>query len=108
MSNDCLLDLSGNVTVGDRVTLSEAAKVFTHSHQIDGVGQDWRLGALSFSTLNIGDDVWIGANAVILSSVSEIGAGAVIAAGAVVRSDVPAGAVVGGVPSKLIRMREIV
>lgn len=108
ISNDCLLDLSGNITVGDRVTLSEAAKVFTHSHQIDGVGQDWRQGAISFSTLTIGDDVWIGANAVVLSSVSSIGAGAVIAAGAVVRTDVPAGAVVGGVPSKLIRMREIV
>lgn len=108
VSNDGLLDLSGNVTVGDRVTLSEAAKVFTHNHQIDGVGQDWRQGTVYFSSLTIGDDVWIGANAVVLSSTSSIGAGAVIAAGAVVCADVPPGAVVGGVPSKLIKMRKII
>ena len=52
----------------------------------------------------IGDDVWIGENAVILSG-TNIGQGAVIAAGAVVSGTVPAYSIVGGVPAKLIKYR---
>lgn len=52
----------------------------------------------------IGNDVWIGANAVILRGVT-VGDGAVIAAGAVVTRDVPPYAIVGGVPAKVIRHR---
>lgn len=52
----------------------------------------------------IGNDVWIGAHAVILSGV-KIGNGAVIAAGAVVTKDVPAYAIVGGVPAKVVKYR---
>lgn len=52
----------------------------------------------------IEDDVWIGNGATILSGV-KIGQGAVIAAGAVVSTDVPAYAVVGGVPARLIKYR---
>lgn len=52
----------------------------------------------------IGDDVWIGQNAVILSGVT-IGQGAVVAAGAVVSKDVPPYAIVGGVPAKVLKFR---
>lgn len=53
----------------------------------------------------IGNDVWIGDRVIILPGV-HIGDGAIIAAGAVVTKDVPAYAIVGGVPAKLIRMRQ--
>jgi acetyltransferase-like isoleucine patch superfamily enzyme len=52
----------------------------------------------------IGADVWIGYGAVVLSGVS-IGDSAIVAAGAVVRSDVPANAIVAGNPSVVIGMR---
>ncbi|MEK5040732.1 DapH/DapD/GlmU-related protein [Sporosarcina sp. FSL K6-3457] len=52
----------------------------------------------------IGNDVWIGAHAVILPGVS-IGNGAIVGAGAVVTKDVPPFAIVGGVPAKIIRYR---
>jgi acetyltransferase-like isoleucine patch superfamily enzyme len=52
----------------------------------------------------IGNDVWIGANAILLPGIT-IGDGAVIGAGAVVTKDVPPYAIVGGVPAKLIRYR---
>ena len=52
----------------------------------------------------IGNDVWIGANAIILQGVT-IGDGAIIAAGAVVTKDVPPYAIVGGVPAKVIKYR---
>jgi virginiamycin A acetyltransferase len=52
----------------------------------------------------IGNDVWIGANVVVRRGV-RIGDGAVVGAGAVVAEDVPAFAVVGGVPAKIIKYR---
>jgi len=54
--------------------------------------------------VRIGNDVWIGARATILSGV-EIGDGAVVAAGAVVTKNIPPYAIVGGVPAKLIKYR---
>ena len=52
----------------------------------------------------IGNDVWIGNNAVILQGIN-IGDGAIIAAGAVVTKDVPPYAVVGGVPARVLKYR---
>ena len=53
----------------------------------------------------IEDDVLIGANAVVLEGV-RVGKGAVVAAGAIVVSDVPAEAVVAGVPARVIKMKD--
>lgn len=57
-----------------------------------------------FERIKIGNDVWIGARAIILDGVT-IGDGAIVAAGAVVTKDVPDYAVVGGVPAKILRYR---
>ena len=54
--------------------------------------------------INIGNDVWIGARAIIIDGVS-IGDGAIIAAGSVVTRNVPPYAVVGGVPAKVLHYR---
>lgn len=54
--------------------------------------------------VTIGNDVWIGSNAVILQGV-DVGNGAVIAAGAVVTKDVPSFTIVGGVPARMIKTR---
>lgn len=57
-----------------------------------------------YKQIHIGNDVWIGARAIILDGVS-VGNGAVIAAGAVVTKDVPPYTIVGGVPAKNIKLR---
>ncbi|WOO87418.1 2,3,4,5-tetrahydropyridine-2,6-dicarboxylate N-acetyltransferase [Mollicutes bacterium LVI A0039] len=57
----------------------------------------------SASPVTIGDDVLVGANAVVLEGV-QVGAGAVIAAGSIVTTDVPAGSVVAGSPARVIKM----
>ena len=59
----------------------------------------------SDNPLVIGHDVWIGDRVTVLAGCRYIGNGAVLGAGAVVTTDVPAYAIVGGVPARIIRMR---
>ena len=60
--------------------------------------------ATSKGDILIGDDVWIGERAVILSGV-EIGRGAIVAAGAVVSKSIPPYAIAAGVPAKVVKYR---
>ncbi|VVC00317.1 2,3,4,5-tetrahydropyridine-2,6-dicarboxylate N-acetyltransferase [uncultured archaeon] len=62
------------------------------------------VDCFSKGAITIGNDVWVGANAIILSNVT-IGNGAIIAAGAVVAKDVPPYAIAGGVPAKVLKYR---
>ena len=55
-------------------------------------------------TIEIGNDVWIGANVLIMGGIN-IGDGAIIGAGALVTKDVPPYSIVGGTPAKIIKMR---
>jgi acetyltransferase-like isoleucine patch superfamily enzyme len=55
--------------------------------------------------LEIGNDVWIGHNVIIMPTVKHIGDGAVVAAGAVVGTDIPPYAVVAGYPARVVRYR---
>lgn len=73
---------------------------FPFKHYILGEDKE----ALSKGDIIIGDDVWIGLNAIICSGV-KINQGAIIAAGAIVTKDVPPYAIVGGNPAKVIKYR---
>ncbi len=69
-----------------------------------GVEPEYEYNEPEFKQVTIGNDVWIGARAMILDGVC-VGDGAVIGAGAVVTKDVPPYAIVGGVPAKIIKFR---
>lgn len=93
------LDMEGGLTLGDDVLVSEHALIFTHDHGLDPHSTAQPVPK------TVGSGVWIGARAVILSSCTQIGAGAVIGAGAIVTRDVPAGAIVAGNPARIIGYR---
>lgn len=88
----------GPVTIGSHVNLAQGITVTALNHNFDN--PKLRIDEQGVSTLPvvIEDDVWIGANAVILPGVT-IGRHSVVAAGAVVTRNVPAGSVVAGVPA---------
>jgi maltose O-acetyltransferase len=93
-----------NVTIGRDVMMGPDVMILAGNHTFDRLDIPMRLQAQQRERCQIGDDVWIGARAIILGGVS-IGDGAVVAAGAVVTRDVPAYAIVGGNPARLIRFR---
>ncbi|AGS26187.1 acyltransferase [Rhizobium etli] len=96
--------VSGKVTCGNGVRIASHASIVGFNHGFDDPDRPiHRQGVVSIGII-IGDDVWIGANCVILDGVT-IGNGAVIAAGAVVTQDIPSLAIAGGVPAKVLRNR---
>lgn len=96
--------ISGKVRCGDGVRIASHVSLVGFNHGYDD--PDLPIYKQKHETLGITieDDVWVGANAVVVDGVT-IGRGAVIAAGAVVSKDVPPMAIVGGVPAKVLRYR---
>jgi len=98
------------IIIGDHVMLGPRVTMITGDHRMDmigkfmtDVGEGDKLPENDLPIVLKGDN-WIGANATILKGVT-IGEGAVVAAGALVVTDVPDYAIVGGVPAKVIRYR---
>jgi acetyltransferase-like isoleucine patch superfamily enzyme len=92
----------GPVRIGSHVNLAQGIIVTALNHNF--AEKDRRIDEQGVSTVpvTIGDDIWIGANAVILPGVT-IGNHSVVAAGAVVTKDVPPHSLVAGVPAKIIK-----
>ena len=88
------------VVIGDTVMLAPNVVITTANHPLDAEGRRKHLGIAK--PVTIGNDVWIGANAVILPGVT-IGNNVVVAAGAVVREDIPDNTLVAGVPARRIK-----
>ena len=92
----------GPVTIGSHVNLAQSITVTALNHNYSDTTKRIDEQGISTNPVTIENDVWIGANAVILPGVT-IGQHAVVAAGAVVTADVPANTVVGGVPARIIK-----
>jgi maltose O-acetyltransferase len=96
ISYDCFFDSLEWITLGDRVDLAMGVLLITSSHHLGPPRR--RAGASKRAPITIGDGAWIGARAMILPGVT-IGAGAVIAAGSVVRGDCEPDTLYAGVPA---------
>lgn len=99
---DAYFDGSGGIQMGDDCLLGPRVSIFSSNHGFESVCGLIREQPKSFSRVEIGDNVWIGAHVVILAG-SRIGSNCVIAAGSVVKGELSSGAIYGGVPVKLIR-----
>ena len=103
------IDLTDDVTIGVGVIISEQTLIYTHEHYHKEKGTTHlemtnKLG-VKHSPLTIGDDVYIGAGAMILEGCQTLGKGCVIAAGSIVTKSVPSYAIWGGVPASHIGNR---
>jgi maltose O-acetyltransferase len=94
------IDLNSDVVIGNHVTIGHDVSMVTSAHEIGE--PDRRCGKLVPAPIRIGDGCWIGAHVLLLPVVT-LGNGSIIAAGAVVSSNVEPHTTVGGVPARLIR-----
>ena len=95
----CRFQDTGGITIGDGSLIGHGSTLTTLNHSIDPD----RRADMTPAPIVIGRQVWLGAAVTVVPGVT-IGDGAIVGAGAVVTKDVAAGAIVGGVPAKLIRM----
>ena len=98
INSGCCFQDQGGIEIGDNVLIGQQVVIATINHDLI---PSKRVNMFP-APVKIGNGVWIGAHATILSGVT-IGDNAVIAAGAVVTKSVPANAIVGGVPAKIIK-----
>jgi acetyltransferase-like isoleucine patch superfamily enzyme len=101
----CVVSSVGGVTIGDEALFAGGCYVGGGRYHLEDRARSIASqGSYSKGAVEIGSGSWIGAHAVILDGV-RVSEGAVVAAGAVVADDVPAFAVVAGVPARMIRER---
>ncbi len=101
----CVVDGSGGLRIGRGCDLSAGSQIYTHSTArrcVSGRSYDH----VDRAPTVLGDRVFVGANAVVNMGVT-VGDGAVVGAGAVVTRDVPPGAIVAGVPARVIGAVEV-
>lgn len=95
----CRFQDTGGITIGDGTLIGHGTTLTTLNHELD---PDRRADMVP-APIVVGRKVWLGAAVTVVPGVS-IGDGAIVGAGAVVTKDVPADAIVAGVPARLIRM----
>lgn len=98
-NHNCSITCAKDISIGSNCNIANNVVIVDHDHKMGSYGV---IDGLEASPINIGDNVWIGANATILKSCT-IGNGSIIAAGAVVNCDVPPYQVWGGIPARFIK-----
>ncbi len=105
LGQECTISAYQHVRIGEQCVIADRAMFIDFDHGIVEVERTIREQGIYKRDVNVGSNVWIGYGACVLRGV-QVGDNAVIGTNAVVTSDVPANAVVGGIPAKVIRMRE--
>jgi len=95
---------AGGIDVGDDVLMGPGVKVWSINHQFDDPRRTIAAQGFTEAPVVIEDDVWLGANVVVLPG-SRIGRGSVVAAGSVVRGTVPPMVLAAGSPATVRRPR---
>jgi acetyltransferase-like isoleucine patch superfamily enzyme len=105
MGQECTISAYQHVSIGRECVIADRVMLIDFDHGVVEVERPIRLQGIYKRDTRVGNNVWIGYGACILRGVT-VGDNAIIGTGAVVTKDVPANAVVGGVPARVIRMRE--
>jgi acetyltransferase-like isoleucine patch superfamily enzyme len=104
LGQECTISSYQHVSIGRECVIADRVMMIDFDHGMVEVERPIRLQGIYKRDVRVGNNVWIGYGACILRGVT-VGDNAVIGTNSVVTKDVPANAVVGGVPARLIRMR---
>jgi acetyltransferase-like isoleucine patch superfamily enzyme len=105
MGQECTISAYQRVRIGEQCVIADRSMFIDFDHGVVEVERPIRLQGIYKRDVIVGSNVWIGYGACILRGVS-VGDNSVIGTNSVVTKDVPANAVVAGIPARVIRMRE--
>lgn len=101
----CYVGCSGGITIGNNVLISPRVSMFAENHNFSRRDVPIKEQGVERKAIVVEDDCWLASGSTLLAGV-RVSSGAVVAAGAVVNKDVPARAIVGGVPARVIGSRD--
>jgi acetyltransferase-like isoleucine patch superfamily enzyme len=104
LGQECTISAYRHISIGRECVVADRVMLIDFDHGMVEVERPIRLQGIYKRDVHVGNNVWIGYGACILRGVT-VGDNAVIGTNSVVTGDVPANAVVGGVPARVIRMR---
>jgi acetyltransferase-like isoleucine patch superfamily enzyme len=105
LGQECTISAYQHISIGRECVIADRVMLIDFDHGIVEVDRPIRLQGIYKRDVRVGNNVWIGYGACILRGVT-VGDNAVIGTNSVVTKDVPDNAIVGGVPARVIRMRE--
>jgi acetyltransferase-like isoleucine patch superfamily enzyme len=105
MGQECTISAYRRVRIGEQCVIADRAMFIDFDHGVVEVERPIRAQGIYMRDVEVGSNVWIGYGACILRGV-RVGDNAIVGTNSVVTRDVPANAVVAGIPARVIRMRE--
>jgi acetyltransferase-like isoleucine patch superfamily enzyme len=105
MGQECTISAYQRVRIGEQCVIADRAMFIDFDHGVVEVERPIRVQGIYKRDVEVGNNVWIGYGACILRGV-RVGDNSIVGTNSVVTRDVPANAVVAGIPARVIRMRE--
>jgi acetyltransferase-like isoleucine patch superfamily enzyme len=105
IGQDCTISAYQHVSIGRECIIADRVMMIDFDHGVTEVDRTIRAQGIYKRDVRVGHNVWIGYGACLLRGVS-VGDNSVIGTSSVVTKEVPANAVVGGTPARVIRMRD--
>lgn len=104
ISQNCFIHVRGTIQIGDYTIFGPGVTILSENHNFQSIDKNVQDQGETRKNVNIGKNVWIGANSIILPGVT-IGNNVIVAAGSVVTKNIPDNLIVGGIPAKQIKER---
>jgi acetyltransferase-like isoleucine patch superfamily enzyme len=105
LGQECTISAYRRVRIGEECVIADRAMFIDFDHGVVEVERPIRKQGIYMREVEVGSNVWIGYGACILRGV-RVGDNSIVGTNSVVTKDVPANAVVAGIPARVIRMRE--
>ena len=105
IGQECTISAYQHVSIGRECILADRVMLIDFDHGVTEVERPIRVQGIYKRDVRVGHNVWIGYGACVLRGVT-VGENSIVGTSAVLTHDVPANSVVGGVPARVIRMRD--
>lgn len=105
LGQECTISAYRRVRIGEQCVIADRAMFIDFDHGVVEVERPIRAQGIYTREVEVGSNVWIGYGACVLRGV-RVGDNSIIGTNSVVTKDVPANAVVAGIPARIIRMRD--